>query len=135
MDEEIDQFYDDPEIQVKYESRINELVKVFKKRMKKAYTSAFHFDPIKQIARCELAINKLEKIIANDKNLDDTPMKDKVKYEQHLRALWSQLQMDMKGQRGDSKNVNLNASDNFKDFLTQSILEMNNMDEDDENET
>jgi len=135
MVEYIEDFYDDKEVQKKYEERIMELIKEHKKRMKKAYSHAFHFDPIKQIVRCEIAINKLEKIISNDKNLDDTPMKDKVKYEQHLRSLWAQLQMDMKGQRGDSKNVNLSASDNFKDFLSQSILEMHDMDEDEEDET
>lgn len=124
----IDEFYEDEGVQKKYESRVNELVKETKKRMKKAYSHVYHFDVLKKIARYEIAIYDLDKMIQNGKTLDEQAMKDKVAYERELRQLWSNMQMDMKGQRGDTKNVNYSTRD-FKEFMEESLMDM--LEEDD----
>ena len=120
---EVDKFYDDEKKQKNYEERVNELVSEIKKRMKKAYSEVFHFGMIQKIARYELAIYELDKTIQNGKSFDEQCMKDKKSYEAELNKLWSNMQIDMKGQRGDTKNVQVDYMD-FEKFFVEALEEI-----------
>jgi len=119
----VDKFYDDEVKQKKYEERVNELIAEIKKRMRKAYSEVFHFGMIQKIARYELAIYELDKIIQNGKTFDEQAMKDKKAYENELNKLWSNMQIDMKGQRGDTKNVQVDYRD-FSEFMADALKEI-----------
>ena len=128
----MEKIFNDPEMQDTYERRVDQLKKAFRKEMKSFYKPAFHDEPIEQIARCEISIRNLERIIQSGDIVDDSPMKEKQAYERHLRSLYDQMQINMKGQRGDVKNINMTASRDFKEFMAKSLGDMLDLDEEEE---
>jgi len=118
----IDKFYDDEEKQKRYEKRVKELISETMKKAKRAYSEVYHFGIIKKIARYEIAVYELDKWIQNGHAEDEGAMKEKLSYERELRQLWSNMQIDMKGQRGDNKNEVQDTRDTEK-FMIEAMIE------------
>ena len=132
MSEEIDIMYDDDYYQKKYENRVNELKKTFKKVFKGTYNPVLHDNPLEQLAQCEITIEQEEKRIQSGNIVDDTPEKRIQHARQHIRSIWSQLQIDMKGQRGDTKNVVMGSMKDFAEFAKERLYTEFDIDEEEE---
>lgn len=129
---DIERMYDDNEYQTKYENRVEELIKTFKKLFKGAYNPVLHDNIIKQLAQCEITIEQEEKQIQSGKILDDTPEKRIQHARQHIRSIWSQLQIDMKGQRGDTKNLNIGFGKDFAKFAKERLYKEYDIEEEED---
>jgi len=129
---DIERMYEDDYYQEKYVKRVDELIKTFKKLFKGSYNPVLHDNPIKQLAQCEITIEQEEKRIQAGTIIDDTPEKRIQHARQHIRSIWSQLQIDMKGQRGDTKNIMLGSMKDFAEFAKQKLYNEFDIDEEEE---
>ena len=86
---------------------------------------------IKQMVQCEIIIEQEEKKIQEGNIIDDTPEKRIQHARQHIRSIWSQLQIDMKGQRGDTKNVVLGDMRDFRKFAKERMYREFDIEDDD----
>ncbi len=127
----VERFYSDDFYQEKYEKRVDELSKELKKLFKGAYSPALHDNMIKQMVQCEIIIEQEEKKIQEGNIIDDTPEKRIQHARQHIRSIWSQLQIDMKGQRGDTKNVVLGDMRDFRKFAKERMYREFDIEDDD----
>jgi len=120
-----DDFFDDPDEQSRYINRINELKNKFIE-LYGEYDSVLHDWYITQIARSEIIIDRLERMVANDTEGTAT-LKHLSKERSHLAGVQEQMQVSIRSIRGDKSRVEIDPSKDFKELMATAMSQYFNV--------
>jgi len=112
---EIEDFYDDDRLQERYTNRVMEL----RTWLKKSYDSEYHdevmLQQVKGIARSEIQVEMLERLVANEMEGEQTNMQLS-RERAHLQTLRQNLRMHLRQLRPESYQVQHSLSKDFREF-------------------
>lgn len=124
----IDRFFLDDEREAYYRKETNERIAILEEIFGEDYNDKLHRGMVEQMVRCEIAMLRYERLIANDNEAPQTC--ELLKSERnHWNKVAEKLNMTLKAIRGDTKKVELEFGDDFKKYLEQVLGAMDDEEE------
>lgn len=113
-------FFDNDEVEVSYRKRVQERIKAVKKLFSHEFNDNIHIPMIEQMVRCEINIQRYDRLIAND--LETPQTIELLRSERiHWNKLADNLNITIHKIRGDTKNLKHEFPDDFKEYMKMMI--------------
>ncbi len=129
----LERFYDDDDLQARYEVKVIELRNWLKNEYDQEYDDVIMLSQVKGIVRGEIQIEILEQLVANEMEGEQTNMQlqRERKYVQDLRK---NLRMHLRQLRPESQNINHSVSKDFKEFALKILTKELNAEDDEDSD-
>lgn len=113
-------FFDDDNLEINYQKRVCERIEAVKKLFTSEFNDNIHVPMIEQMIRCELNIQRYDRMIANDL---ETPQTIELLRSERLQwnKLADKLNITIHKIRGDTKNLKHEFPDDFKEYMKMMI--------------
>ena len=116
-------FFNDDTKEVKYRKYYKQLEGFVKKHAGDFFDEVIHGRQIAQLARCEVQVEHYERMIGNNDEKTDGPIKLLQSERVHLRAMYGILQASIQSLRGDKKVHEHDIPKDFRTLLRQQLKE------------
>jgi len=118
----LNRFYLDDDREVRFRKEVEVRISKLKELFKDDYDDTLHRKMVEQMVRCEIAIDRYDQLIQNDNEAPQTA--ELLKSErQQWNKLADKLNMTIAKLRGDTKKVEHDFTNDFREYLKRIMID------------